>query len=122
MAYAEVKGVIGGHIRFELLLPEAWNGRFLMGGGGGFVGTVQGVVRDSVNHAGTEQSAPGTGRSQLALAGWGARQHLEAQLELRLPRRLHRTEVAKAILSGLTTTPRRRIALSPAARGAVARP
>src|SRR5690242_6489388 len=40
-AYAQVKGVIGGTIRFELLLPDKWNGRFAMGGGGGFVGTVQ---------------------------------------------------------------------------------
>ena len=48
-AYLEVKGVIGGNIRFELLLPEAWNGRFVMGGGGGFVGTVQNGARDSVN-------------------------------------------------------------------------
>src|SRR5262245_34950669 len=48
-AHVEVKGVIGGHIRFELLLPEAWNGRFVMGGGGGFVGSVQNAARDSVN-------------------------------------------------------------------------
>src|SRR5262245_5728266 len=48
-AYTEVKGLIGGHIRFELLLPEKWNGRFVMGGGGGFVGTVQNAARDSVN-------------------------------------------------------------------------
>ena len=48
-AYVEVKGVIGGDIRFELLLPDAWNGRFVMGGGGGFVGTVQNMARDSVN-------------------------------------------------------------------------
>src|SRR4051812_31910022 len=40
-AYLEVKGTIGGHIRFELLLPDDWNGNFVMGGGGGFVGTVQ---------------------------------------------------------------------------------
>src|SRR5579862_8667881 len=33
-AYLQVKGTIGGTIRFELLLPEAWNGRFAMGGGG----------------------------------------------------------------------------------------
>ena len=49
-AHVDVNGVIGGHIRFELLLPDAWNGRFVMGGGGGFVGTVQNGARDSVNH------------------------------------------------------------------------
>jgi hypothetical protein len=45
VGYVEVKGVIGGHIRFELLLPDEWNGRFVMGGGGGFVGTVQNAAR-----------------------------------------------------------------------------
>ena len=35
VAHVDVKGVIGGSIRFELLLPDEWNGRFAMGGGGG---------------------------------------------------------------------------------------
>src|SRR5207247_28744 len=47
-AHVEVKGVIGGHIRFELLLADAWNGRFVMGGGGGFVGNVEDAARDAV--------------------------------------------------------------------------
>ncbi|MGI9329122.1 MAG: tannase/feruloyl esterase family alpha/beta hydrolase [Gammaproteobacteria bacterium] len=33
-------GVIGTETNFELLLPESWNGKFVMGGGGGFVGSV----------------------------------------------------------------------------------
>ncbi len=38
-----VSGVIDTEIHFELRLPlpDAWNGRFAMGGGGGFVGSVQ---------------------------------------------------------------------------------
>ena len=42
-AHCRVRGTIDAQIRFELLLPAAtdWNGRFLMGGGGGYVGTVQ---------------------------------------------------------------------------------
>ncbi len=36
-AHCKVSGVADGAIRFELLLPEEWNGKFLMGGGGGFV-------------------------------------------------------------------------------------
>ena len=42
-AHCRVRGTIDEEIRFELLLPlEAdWNGRFVMGGGGGFVGSVQ---------------------------------------------------------------------------------
>jgi feruloyl esterase len=38
--HCKVAGVIGRNIRFELLLPNAWNGKFVMGGGGGFVGSV----------------------------------------------------------------------------------
>ena len=35
-----VKGVIGNEIKFELHLPKDWNGKFVFGGGGGFVGGV----------------------------------------------------------------------------------
>jgi feruloyl esterase len=38
--HCKVAGVIGSEIHFELLLPEKWNGKFVMGGGGGFVGSV----------------------------------------------------------------------------------
>ncbi len=42
-AHCRVQGTVDEEIHFELLLPEpdAWNGRFVMGGGGGFVGSVQ---------------------------------------------------------------------------------
>jgi len=42
-AHCLVQGTIDTEIHFELLLPvpNAWNGRFVMGGGGGFVGTVE---------------------------------------------------------------------------------
>ena len=39
--HCRVMGVIETEINFELLLPDEWNGRFVMGGGGGFVGSVQ---------------------------------------------------------------------------------
>ena len=39
-SHCKVAGVIGPEIHFELLLPEQWNGKFVMGGGGGFVGSV----------------------------------------------------------------------------------
>ena len=38
--HTKVAGVIGKTIKFELLLPEDWNGKFVMGGGGGFAGSV----------------------------------------------------------------------------------
>ena len=94
----QVKGTIGGNIHFELLLPEEWSGRFVMGGGGGFVGTVQNSARDSANHGfatvGTDtghQSEPGY------MAGW-AFNNIEAQLNFGYLA-VHRTaEVAKALI------------------------
>ena len=38
--HCKVAGLIGTEINFELLLPNDWNGKFVMGGGGGFVGSV----------------------------------------------------------------------------------
>ena len=38
VAHCRVNGVVGKEIRFSLLLPETWNQKFMMGGGGGFVG------------------------------------------------------------------------------------
>ncbi|MCH8278071.1 MAG: hypothetical protein IIC12_03970 [Proteobacteria bacterium] len=34
--HCKVTGVIDSTINFELLMPDDWNGKFLMGGGGGF--------------------------------------------------------------------------------------
>src|SRR2546428_4677988 len=40
VAHCRVAGVIGTEIKFSLLLPDTWNHKFMMGGGGGFVGSV----------------------------------------------------------------------------------
>ena len=42
--HCKVVGVIGTETNFELLLPDTWNGKFVMGGGGGFVGSVVNVA------------------------------------------------------------------------------
>ena len=78
--YAKVDGVIGGNIRFELLLPESWNGRFCMGGGGGFVGTVQNEASDCIE-AGYATVGTDTGHEWQPgySAGW-AYTNLEAQV------------------------------------------
>lgn len=97
-AHVEVQGIIGGNIRFELLLPEAWNGDFTMGGGGGFVGTVQNMARDSVNR-GYATVGTDTGHEWQPgyLAGW-ALDNVEAQLDFGYLA-VHRTaEVAKAVI------------------------
>jgi len=49
VSHCKITGVIGKEIHFELLLPHEWNGRFAMGGGGGFVGSVQNAARYSLN-------------------------------------------------------------------------
>ncbi|MGO8674827.1 MAG: tannase/feruloyl esterase family alpha/beta hydrolase [Limisphaerales bacterium] len=96
--YVEVQGVIGGNIRFEMLLPDAWNGRFVMGGGGGFVGTVQNGARDSVNHGyATVGTDTGHESQPVYMGGW-ALDNLEAQLNFGYLA-VHRTaEVAKALI------------------------
>ncbi|MCK5279021.1 MAG: tannase/feruloyl esterase family alpha/beta hydrolase, partial [Cyclobacteriaceae bacterium] len=52
-------------INFELLLPMDWNSRFVMGGGGGFVGSVQNMagssVKDGYATAGTDTGHKGSG-------------------------------------------------------------
>jgi feruloyl esterase len=54
-AHCKVTGVIETEINFELLLPDSssWNGRFLMGGGGGYVGTVQNQAIGLFDEGGT---------------------------------------------------------------------
>ncbi|MFT4519318.1 MAG: hypothetical protein ACI9JM_001714 [Halioglobus sp.] len=39
-SHCKIDGVIDTEIHFELLLPDNWNGKFVMGGGGGFVGAI----------------------------------------------------------------------------------
>jgi len=47
--HCKVTGVIGTEIKFALLLPDTWNQKFMMGGGGGFVGTLDNQAIASVN-------------------------------------------------------------------------
>src|SRR5690349_2304635 len=41
VALCKLDGVIGKEINFTIWLPEAWNGKFVMGGQGGFAGRVE---------------------------------------------------------------------------------
>lgn len=47
--YCKLYGVVGMEINFELFFLEVWNGKFVMGGGGGFVGLVVNGVMDFVD-------------------------------------------------------------------------
>ena len=48
-AHCRVNGVIGTETKFTLLLPDTWNRKLFMGGGVGFVGTVQNTAQTTVN-------------------------------------------------------------------------
>lgn len=93
--HCKILGVIGREINFELLLPEKWNGIFIMGGGGGFVGTIQNAARSSVN-LGYATSGTDTGHSNEK-PDW-AIYNMERQLNFG-HLAVHRTaEVSKAII------------------------
>ncbi|MBI2431262.1 MAG: tannase/feruloyl esterase family alpha/beta hydrolase [Candidatus Hydrogenedentes bacterium] len=95
--FLDVEGTIGGTIHFEVLLPDTWNGRFAMGGGGGFVGSVQnaerGAVKEGYATAGTDTGHQGKG----TVAAW-AQDDLLAQVNFG-HLAVHRTaEAAKALI------------------------
>ena len=77
--HCKISGTIGKEINFELLLPKDWNSRFVMGGGGGFVGSVQNTASSSINDgyatAGTDTGHEGSGIQ----AGW-ALNNMERQV------------------------------------------
>ena len=96
-AHLDVHGVIGGSIRFELLLPDQWNGRFAMGGGGGLVGSIQNAARRSLN-AGFATVGTDTGHQAAGTDGSWALDNLEALVNFGHVA-VHRTaEVSKAIM------------------------
>ena len=97
VAHCRVNGVIGGDIKFTLLLPDEWNRKFMMGGGGGFVGQVQNQAAASVN-AGYATVGTDTGhQGGITDAKW-ALGHPERQVNFGFLA-VHRTaEVAKAIV------------------------
>ena len=96
--HVRVTGVIGAAIRFELLLPDTWNGRFVMGGGGGFVGSVQNGARNSVEHGYATVGTDAGHEWQPALSGEWAHNNLEARVNFG-HLAVHRTAaVAKALI------------------------
>ena len=97
-AHCRVDGVTGTEIRFSLLLPDTWNGKLFMGGGGGFVGSIQNSAQSTVNvgyaTVGTDTGHQGGGTD----ASW-AYNNLERQVNFGYLA-VHRTaETAKAIIT-----------------------
>ena len=97
-AHCRVTGVIGTEIRFSLLLPDQWNRKFLMGGGGGFVGTVQNSAQTTVN-AGYATAGTDTGHQGAPTDASWALNNVERRVNFGYLA-VHRTaEVAKAIIN-----------------------
>ena len=70
-AHCLVHGLIDTEINFELLLPDDWNGRFVMGGGGGYVGTVQNSALPTALERGYATVGTDTGHAGNGIeAGW----------------------------------------------------
>ena len=98
VAHCRVSGVIGKQIGFAVWLPDAWNGRFFMGGGGAFVGSIQNQASLSLN-LGYATAGTDTGHtsSDIFDPTW-ALNNLEGQLNFG-HLSIHRTAtVAKAIV------------------------
>jgi len=98
--HCKVAGVIGTETNFELLLPDEWNGKFVMGGGGGFVGSVVntalgfGVLQKGYATVGTD-----TGHRGNPLDASWALNNLERIVSFG-HRAVHRTAVtAKALIA-----------------------
>jgi len=98
-AHCRVNGVIGTEIKFSLLLPDEWNGKFFMGGGGGFVGSIQNSAISTVN-AGYATVGTDTGhQGGMTDANW-ALNNLERKVNFGYLA-IHRTAAtAKAIVAG----------------------
>ena len=97
-SYCKVLGTIGKEINFELLLPGDWNGRFFMGGGGGFVGSIANGARWSV-HDGYATSGTDTGHKGNGLKADWALDNMERQINFG-HLAIHRTAlVSKAIIA-----------------------
>jgi feruloyl esterase len=98
--HCKVAGVIGTETNFELLLPDDWNGKFAMGGGGGFAGQVintalaYGALQSGYATAGTD-----TGHAGHPVAADWAHNNLERLVSFG-HQAVHRTAVnSKALIN-----------------------
>jgi len=93
--FCRLLGRISKEINFELLLPDEGNSRFLMSGGGGFVGSIQNGLRDKVND-GFVTAGTDAGHQGGTDAKW-AYNNMERQLNFgKLA--IHRTAVVSKVI------------------------
>ena len=96
--FCRVTGRIGSETNFEILLPQQWNERFLMSGGGGFDGAIQNGFRDRVND-GFATAGTDTGHSGPPFSAEWALNNIERQINFGKLAIHQTTEVSKAIIS-----------------------
>lgn len=95
--YCRVDAIVDTETHIVALLPDDWNGRFLMGGGGGYAGSVENQYAATV-HEGYATVATDAGHTGFALmAGWALRN--DRRIVDYGYRAVHRTaEVTKALI------------------------
>jgi pimeloyl-ACP methyl ester carboxylesterase len=97
VAHCRVAGVSQRDIRFSLLPPDTWNQKFMMGGGGGFAGSIDNQALASVN-LGYATVGTDTGHQAFATNASWALNDVERQINFGYLA-VHRVaEVSKAIL------------------------
>ncbi len=96
--YCRVAATVDVETHIVALLPDDWNGRFLMGGGGGFVGAVDNQFSSSV-HEGYATVGTDAGHTANSLtAGWAL--HNAQRVTDFAHRAVHRTaEVTKLLIA-----------------------
>ncbi len=103
-AHCVVEGAVGREIRFRLLLPDEWNRKLMMGGGGGFVGGIDNQALSSIN-AGYATVGTDTGHQGAVTGASWALNDIERQLNYGHVG-VHRVaETAKAIVRHYYNTP-----------------
>jgi len=96
--HCRVEATVDAETHIVALLPDDWNGRFLMGGGGGYVGVVQNQYESTV-HDGYATVGTDAGHSGHPLMAQWALRNDERIAEFG-HRAVHRTaEVTKAIIA-----------------------
>jgi feruloyl esterase len=96
--YCLVEATVDVETHIRALLPDDWNGRFVMGGGGGYVGAIDNqfasTVHDGYATVGTDAGHSGSSIS----AAWAL--HNDRRIEEFGYRAVHRTaEVTKALIA-----------------------
>jgi pimeloyl-ACP methyl ester carboxylesterase len=95
--YCRVEATVDEETHIVALLPDDWNRRFLMGGGGGYVGSVENQFQSTV-HEGYATVGTDAGHTGFALvAGWALRN--DRRIADYGHRAVHRTaEVTRALI------------------------